>query len=104
MSTTSRTITVTVDGKEYTSKATLGLYNKACSKVGMDIRVLFSNELPTGDLVLAFAEVVSGLSAEEVAEGVSMADYTTITEAIMNGIIPSKPDEESNPTEDTPKN
>ena len=97
-------VTVTIGGIVYTANATIGMYAKACDIAGVDLSVLFSGQIPTGKMVQAFAQVISGLSAEDTAETMLMSEYPGIIEAIMAGIIPANADEQTQSTDDAPKN
>ena len=100
-----RVVTVTIGGIVYTAKASIGMYAKACDIAGVDVSVLFSGQIPTGRMVQGFAQVISGLTAEETAECMMMSEYPGIIEAIMAGVIPNSDEPTStNVTDDAPKN
>ena len=97
-------VTVTIGGIVYTAKATIGMYAKACDIAGVDLSVLFSGQIPPSKLVMAFAQVISDMTAEQTAECMAMSEYPGIIEAIMAGVIPANADEQAPPTDDAPKN
>jgi len=96
-----KVVTVTIGGIVYTAKATIGMYAKACDIAGVDVSVLFSGQIPTSALVQGFAQVISGLTAEQIAENMAMSEYPGVIEAIMAGVVPSSDEQ---PTDDAPKN
>ena len=99
-----RVVTITIGGIVYNAKATIGMYAKACDIAGVDLSVLFSGQIPTGKMVQGFAQVISGLTAEETSEIMLMSEYPGIIEAIMAGVIPANADEQTQSTDDAPKN
>lgn len=105
-----RVVTVTIGGIVYTAKPTIGMYAKACDIAGVDVSVLFSGQIPTAALVQAFAQVVTGLTAEQTTECMMMSEYAGVIEAIMAGVVPGNAEEQtpaaptSTDTDDAPKN
>lgn len=103
-----RVVTVTIGGITYTAKASIGMYAKACDIAGVDLSVLFSGDMPKAGVVMAFAQVVSGLTAEQISENMAMAEYPGIIEAIMTGVVPETAETadttSTNVTDDAPKN
>ena len=103
-----KVVTITLGGVTYTAKATIGMYAKACEIAGVDLSVLFEGNMPPSKLVVAFAQQVSGMNAEQINDVMMMADYPAVIEAMMVGVVPEigeKSMAQPTPTpDDAPKN
>lgn len=82
-----KVVTITIGGVVYTAKATIGMYAKACEIAGADVSELFKGKFPSPKVVMAFAQVISGMSADEIADGMAFSEYPEASSAIMHGVV-----------------